>query len=82
MAPGGPITVGQSTPNQPTTLSEAMKGKNVTVDLGGVSVTVNAHSKKELKDELTKNMQELISAHMIQPNSKMNKAIKDVIEKF
>lgn len=69
---------GQSVPSY----ALPFRGKDVTVDLGGINVTVHAHNKTELKNELTGIMQEMIANHMVRPDSKMNQAIKKVVDAF
>jgi TP901 family phage tail tape measure protein len=81
--PEGPgITAAQAAQANVPSYAQSFRGKDVTVDLGGINVTVHAHTKAELKNELSSIVKELIANHMVQPGSKMNAAIKKVIDQF
>jgi len=82
---GLPITSNQALQNywgDRNAQHQSTKGSTIGVNLGGINVVVNAHTKSELNSKLTQIMHELIAEQMIKPDSKMNKAIKDVVEKF
>ena len=78
---GSPITQAQ-TPGGVPSYAVPFRGKEVAVDLGGVHVSIQAHTKNEAKSELTKILQELIANHIVTPGSKLNKAIKNAVEQF
>ena len=57
-------------------------GRNVTIDVGGIKLGVQAHNSKELKDEVQKEITELIQAHLLKPGTKLNQAAKSIIDNF
>lgn len=80
--PEGQIVPSLSQTGSRNTQPSQGRAQTIGVDLGGINVVVTAHSKAELKASLQKELQELIAAHMVKPDSKLNAAIKKVVDAF
>lgn len=54
----------------------------ITVEIGGIHVTVSGHNKEEIAQKVAKITEELVSAHLVKPGTKVNNATKKVIENY
>lgn len=75
-------TIGQSQFIQSRPGVTPHAGDNITVDIGGIQVTVHGTDKADIASQIGKLTEDLVAAHLVKPGSKVNKAGQKMIEEY